>query len=70
MQPLRFSSTPMPIDIFNESSQRAILAAAEGILKRKLKRQGSIGDPADVADYPRARLTGAGIGTGIAKAMG
>jgi DNA repair protein RadC len=58
MQPTTFSLTAMPIDIFNETTHQAILAAAEGILKNKLKRQGSIGDPADAADYLRARLGG------------
>lgn len=58
MQSLAFSSTPLPVDIFNEKMQQAILVAAERILKRKLVRQGHISDPADAAEYLRARLGG------------
>ncbi len=58
MQSLAHSSPAISVDIFNETTQQAILAAAEGILKRRLKRQGSIGDPADAAEYLRARLGG------------
>lgn len=52
------SSIPLPVDIFNETTQQAILAAAEGILKGKLTRQGRIADPADAANYLRTRLGG------------
>ena len=58
MQPVAFSSNALPIDIFAETTQQAILAAAEGILKWKLKRLGSIGDPSDAAEYLRVRLGG------------
>lgn len=50
------SLASLPLDIHDEVKQQAVLAAAEGILKEKLRRQGSIGNPTDAADYLRVRL--------------
>lgn len=40
----------------NDAPDQAILAAAEGILREKLRRQGCIGNPMDAADFLRVRL--------------
>ncbi|GAB3781372.1 JAB domain-containing protein [Dyella agri] len=37
-------------------TEQALLALAEGILRGRLERQGSIGNPADAIDYLRLRL--------------
>lgn len=37
-------------------TEQAVLALAEGILRRRFERQGSIGNPADAIDYLRLRL--------------
>ena len=39
-----------------ETTEQDVLAAAEGILKGKLERQGSISHPTDAADFLRMRL--------------
>jgi len=39
-----------------KTTEADVLAAAEGILKAKLERQGSIGNPSDAADFLRMRL--------------
>ncbi|MBB6248992.1 JAB domain-containing protein [Rhodanobacter sp. A1T4] len=39
-----------------ETTERDVLAAAEGILRGKLERQGSISRPTDAADFLRMRL--------------
>lgn len=39
-----------------DTTEQDVLAAAEGILKEKLKRQGSISHPTDAADFLRMRL--------------
>jgi DNA repair protein RadC len=39
-----------------ETTEEDVLAAAEGILKSKLERQGSIGNPRDATDFLRMRL--------------
>jgi len=39
-----------------ETTEQDVLAAAEGILKGKLERQGSIGNPTDATDFLRMRL--------------
>ena len=39
-----------------ETTEKDVLAAAEGILKGKLERQGSIGNPTDATDFLRMRL--------------
>lgn len=39
-----------------ETTEQNVLAAAEGILKGRLERQGSIGNPADANDFLRMRL--------------
>lgn len=51
-------SIPVPASAerSHETSDRAILAAAEDILRVKLQRQGSIGNPMDAADFLRVRL--------------
>ena len=40
----------------NETTEQDVLAAAEGILGERLKRQGSIGSPTDANDFLRMRL--------------
>jgi DNA repair protein RadC len=40
----------------SETTEQDVLAAAEGILGERLKRQGSIGSPADANDFLRMRL--------------
>jgi DNA repair protein RadC len=40
----------------SETSEQDVLAAAEGILGERLKRQGSIGSPTDANDFLRMRL--------------
>ena len=42
--------------IGGETTEQNVLAAAEGILKGRLERQGSIGNPADANDFLRMRL--------------
>lgn len=42
----------------NETTEQDVLAAAEGILKGRLQRQGSIGSPTDANDFLRMRLGG------------
>lgn len=39
-----------------KTTEQDVLAAAEGILKAKLERQGSIGNPRDATDFLRMRL--------------
>ena len=39
-----------------ETPEQDVLAAAEGILKGKLERQGSLGNPTDASDFLRMRL--------------
>jgi len=39
-----------------ETTEQDVLAAAEGILKGKLERQGSLGNPTDASDFLRMRL--------------
>lgn len=39
-----------------ETTEQDVLAAAEGILKGRLERQGSIGNPTDASDFLRMRL--------------
>ncbi len=41
-----------------ETTEQDVLAAAEGILRSKLERQGSIGSPSDANDFLRMRLGG------------
>lgn len=41
-----------------ETTEQDVLAAAEGILGERLKRQGSIGSPTDANDFLRMRLGG------------
>ena len=40
----------------SETTEQDVLAAAEGILKSRLERQGSIGNPTDATDFLRMRL--------------
>jgi len=40
----------------SETSEQDVLAAAEGILGERLRRQGSIGSPTDANDFLRMRL--------------
>jgi len=40
----------------SETTEHDVLAAAEGILSERLKRQGSIGSPTDANDFLRMRL--------------
>lgn len=40
----------------NETTEQDVLAVAEGILKNRLERQGSIGNPTDANDFLRMRL--------------
>ncbi|TAL84126.1 MAG: DNA repair protein RadC [Rhodanobacter sp.] len=40
----------------DETTEQDVLAAAEGILRGKLERQGSIGNPTDANDFLRMRL--------------
>jgi len=40
----------------SETTEQDVLAAAEGILREKLERQGSIGTPMDASDFLRMRL--------------
>jgi len=40
----------------SETSEQDVLAAAEGILGERLRRQGSIGNPTDANDFLRMRL--------------
>lgn len=57
-----------------KTTEQDVLAAAEGILKAKLERQGSIGNPSDAADSLRSAsvhcfmksFTSSGSTTGIA----
>lgn len=42
--------------LYSETSEKDVLAAAEGILGEKLKRQGSIGNPSNANDFLRMRL--------------
>lgn len=42
--------------IGGDTTEKDVLAAAEGILKGRLERQGSIGNPADANDFLRMRL--------------
>ncbi len=42
--------------IGGQTTEQNVLAAAEGILKGRLERQGSIGNPADANDFLRMRL--------------
>lgn len=42
----------------SETTEQDVLAAAEGILKDRLERQGSIGSPTDANDFLRIRLGG------------
>lgn len=39
-----------------DTTEQDVLAAAEGILRERLERQGSIGSPTDAADFLRMRL--------------
>jgi DNA repair protein RadC len=39
-----------------KTTETDVLAAAEGILRSKLERQGSISNPSDASDFMRARL--------------
>jgi DNA repair protein RadC len=39
-----------------KTTEADVLAAAEGILRSKLERQGSISNPSDASDFIRARL--------------
>jgi DNA repair protein RadC len=39
-----------------ETTEQDVLAAAEGILRSKLERQGSVGNPTDANDFLRMRL--------------
>jgi DNA repair protein RadC len=39
-----------------ETTEQDVLAAAEGILRTKLERQGSVGNPTDANDFLRMRL--------------
>lgn len=39
-----------------KTTEADVLAAAEGILRAKLERQGSIGNPRDASDFMRTRL--------------
>jgi DNA repair protein RadC len=39
-----------------ETTEQDVLAAAEGILRTKLERQGSVGNPTDANDFLRIRL--------------
>ena len=39
-----------------KTTEADVLAAAEGILRSKLERQGSIGNPRDASDFMRTRL--------------
>jgi DNA repair protein RadC len=39
-----------------KTTEADVLAAAEGILRNKLERQGSISNPSDASDFMRARL--------------
>lgn len=41
-----------------ETTEQDVLAAAEGILRNRLERQGSIGNPTDANDFLRMRLGG------------
>jgi len=40
----------------DETTEQDVLAAAEGILKGRLERQGSIGSPTDASNFLRMRL--------------
>ncbi|OOG47690.1 JAB domain-containing protein [Rhodanobacter sp. C01] len=40
----------------SDASEQDVLAAAEGILKERLERQGSIGSPTDASEFLRVRL--------------
>ena len=42
--------------LIGETTEQDVLAAAEGILKGKLERQGSLGNPTDASDFLRMRL--------------
>jgi DNA repair protein RadC len=52
------SSTPSCTAAFGapDTTEQAVLAIAEGILRARLERQGSIGDSVDAIDYLRLRL--------------
>jgi len=41
-----------------KTTEQDVLAAAEGILLRKLERQGSVANPSDAAEFLRMRLGG------------
>lgn len=43
-------------ELAGETTEQDVLAAAEGILKGKLERQGSLGNPSDASDFLRMRL--------------
>jgi DNA repair protein RadC len=49
-------SAPRPADPFVNAKDRAVLEAAEVILRGRLQRQGCIGNPTDAADFLRVRL--------------
>lgn len=49
-------SAQLPAEHPNDTPDQAILAAAEGILREKLQRQGCIGNPMDAADFLRMRM--------------
>jgi DNA repair protein RadC len=42
--------------VTGDTTEQDVLAAAEGILKERLERQGSIGNPTDATDFLRMRL--------------
>jgi len=52
------SSTSTSSDPDHHATERAILEAAEDILREKLQRQGCIGNTLDAADFLRMRLGG------------
>jgi DNA repair protein RadC len=54
--PLAQSLTHTRYKLTGETTEQDVLAAAEGILRNKLERQGSIGSPTDANDFLRMRL--------------
>ncbi|MBN8924634.1 MAG: DNA repair protein RadC [Rhodanobacter sp. 68-29] len=50
------SSTSASSNPAHHSAERAILEAAEDILREKLQRQGCIGNPLEAADFLRMRM--------------
>jgi DNA repair protein RadC len=50
------SSTSPSAELPHHGTDEAVLAAAEDILREKLRRQGCIGNPMDAADFLRTRL--------------